>query len=209
LVCRFSCILLDLQFFLLLDDLLELFLAFGLQAVLHGVLASNFKLCAFVVNGLIKGEIEKPSGQCLGLKCNESLTCQGLNLNPGHFRGSILPLCSCGESRLLVSWRAGDRCGMTCNDEDHGRSRRPDAEDRGWSHKSDTRWPSDREVRWRYVQSVPCTWRRGAWVSWLSLKTKVDSLSVVWPQNHWDGLLVVWAQNRWRWFSSVWPQNRW
>jgi hypothetical protein len=28
--------------------------------------------------------------------------------------------------------------------------------------------------------------RRGAQVSWLSLKTKVDGLSVVWPQNHWD-----------------------
>jgi hypothetical protein len=27
----------------------------------------NFKLCAFVVNGLIKGEIEKPSCQFLGL----------------------------------------------------------------------------------------------------------------------------------------------
>jgi hypothetical protein len=27
------------------------------------------------------------------------------------------------------------------------------------------------------------------WVSWLSLKTKVDSLSVVWPQNYWDGFL--------------------
>jgi hypothetical protein len=24
-------------------------------------------------------------------------------------------------------------------------------------------------------------------VSWLSLKTKVDGLSMVWPQNHWDG----------------------
>jgi hypothetical protein len=24
---------------------------------------------------------------------------------------------------------------------------------------------------------------------WLSLKTKVDGLSVVWPQNHWDGFL--------------------
>jgi hypothetical protein len=27
----------------------------------------------------------------------------------------------------------------------------------------------------------------------LSLKTKVDVLSVVWPQNHWDGLSSVWA----------------
>jgi hypothetical protein len=33
----------------------------------HGVLDLNFKLCAFVVNGLIKGEIEKPSGLFLGL----------------------------------------------------------------------------------------------------------------------------------------------
>jgi hypothetical protein len=28
-----------------------------------------------------------------------------------------------------------------------------------------------------------------AQVSWLSLKTKVDGLSVVWPQNHWDSFL--------------------
>jgi hypothetical protein len=40
---------------------------FGLLAVLHVVLDSNFKLCAFVVNGFIKGENEKPSGQYLGL----------------------------------------------------------------------------------------------------------------------------------------------
>jgi hypothetical protein len=42
-------------------------LAFGHLAVLHGVLDSRFKLCAFVVNVLIKGEIEKSSGQFLGL----------------------------------------------------------------------------------------------------------------------------------------------
>jgi hypothetical protein len=42
-------------------------LAFGLLAVLHWVLYSNFKLCAFVINGLIKGEIVKPSDQFLGL----------------------------------------------------------------------------------------------------------------------------------------------
>jgi hypothetical protein len=28
--------------------------------------------------------------------------------------------------------------------------------------------------------------RRGAQVSWLSIKTKVDGLSAVWPKNHWD-----------------------
>jgi hypothetical protein len=47
--------------------LLSFSLVFGHLAVLHGVLDSNFKLCAFVVNGLIKGEIEKLSGQFLGL----------------------------------------------------------------------------------------------------------------------------------------------
>jgi hypothetical protein len=35
--------------------------------VLHGILDSNFKLFAFVVNELIKGEIEKPSDHFLGL----------------------------------------------------------------------------------------------------------------------------------------------
>jgi hypothetical protein len=42
-------------------------LVFDLLAVLYGVLNSNFKHCAFLVNGLIKGEIEKPSGQLLSL----------------------------------------------------------------------------------------------------------------------------------------------
>jgi hypothetical protein len=94
---------------------------------------------------------------------------------------------------LLVSWCAGGRCGMACSDVDHGRSRRPGAEDRGWSHGSGTRWPGDREVGWHHVRSAPCTWRRGARVSWLSLKTNVDGLSVVWPQNHRDGFSSVWA----------------
>jgi hypothetical protein len=65
---------------------------------------------------------------------------------------------------------------MTRSDEDYGRSRRPGAEDRGWLHRSDTQWPGDREVGWRRVRSAPCTWRRGAHISWLSLKIKVDGL---------------------------------
>jgi hypothetical protein len=72
---------------------------------------------------------------------------------------------SFGESRLLVSWCAGDRCDMTCSDEDRGRSRRPGAEDRGWSHRSGTRWLDGREVRWRRVRSAPGTWRLGAQIS--------------------------------------------
>jgi hypothetical protein len=68
---------------------------------------------------------------------------------------------------------------MTCSDEDRDRSRRHGAEDRGWLHRSGTRWSDDREVWWRRVRFVLCTWRRGARVSWLSLKTKVNGLSVV------------------------------
>jgi hypothetical protein len=78
---------------------------------------------------------------------------------------------SFGESCLLVSWCAGGRCGMACSDEDRGRSRRPGAEDRGWSHRSGTWWSGGREIRWRRVRSAPGTWRLGARVSWLSLKT--------------------------------------
>jgi hypothetical protein len=81
-----------------------------------------------------------------------------------------------GESRLLVSWCAGSRCSMACSDENCGRSRRPGAEDRGWSHMSGTRWPGGREVGWRHVRSASGMWRLGARVSWLSLKTKVDVL---------------------------------
>jgi hypothetical protein len=48
---------------------------------------------------------------------------------------------------LLVSWCAGGKYGMACSDDDDGKSRRSDAEDRGWSHRSGTQWPGDREVR--------------------------------------------------------------
>jgi hypothetical protein len=46
--------------------------------------------------------------------------------------------CSCGESRLLVSWYADDRCGMAGSDKNCGRNRIASAEDRGWSHRSGT-----------------------------------------------------------------------
>jgi hypothetical protein len=36
---------------------------------------------------------------------------------------------------------------MACSDEDHGRSKRLGAEEYGWSHRLDTRWLGDREVR--------------------------------------------------------------
>jgi hypothetical protein len=62
---RAFCWLLRFSFFEM--NFLSFSWLFGLPVVLHGVLDSNFKLCAFVVNGLIKGEIEKPCGQSLGL----------------------------------------------------------------------------------------------------------------------------------------------
>jgi hypothetical protein len=49
------------------------------------------------------------------------------------------------------------------------------------------------QVSWRCVRSALCTWRGGARISWLSLKTKVNGLLVVWPQNHWNDFSSVWA----------------
>jgi hypothetical protein len=37
------------------------------------------------------------------------------------------------ESCLLVSWFVRDRCDMAGSNEDLGRSRRPGADDQGWS----------------------------------------------------------------------------
>jgi hypothetical protein len=82
-----------------------------------------------------------------------------------EFESRIVSFCfsfifdSFGESCLLVLRCAGGKCGMTCIDEDRDRSRRPGAEDRGWSHRSSTRWPGNREVGWYCVRSAPCTWR--------------------------------------------------
>jgi hypothetical protein len=99
-----------------------------------------------------------------------------------EFESRIVSFCfsfiflSFRESRLLVLWYAGGMRGLACNDEDRGRSRRPGAEDRGWSHRSGTQWPDGREVGWRRVRSAPGMWRLGGRVSWLSLETEVDGL---------------------------------
>jgi hypothetical protein len=58
------------------------------------------------------------------------LTWQGLNSNLRQFRFIFsFTFVSFGESRWLVSWCAGGRCGMVCSDKDCGRSRRPGEED--------------------------------------------------------------------------------
>jgi hypothetical protein len=64
-------------------------------------------------------------------------------LNPGQFVYFTFILILFVESCLLVSWCADGRYNMACIDEDRGKSRRPGAEDREWSHRSDTWWPGD------------------------------------------------------------------
>jgi hypothetical protein len=55
---------------------------------------------------ILSKSVEKPNGQYLGLICDESLTCQGLNLNLGHFCGSML--------LPLLMWRITFACLMVC-----------------------------------------------------------------------------------------------
>jgi hypothetical protein len=146
--------------------------------------------------------------------CDKSLTWRCLNSNLRHFGCFTFILVSCGESCLLVSLCAGGRGGMTCSDEDCGRSRRPGAEDRRWSHRLGTRWPGDREVEWRRVRSAPYTWRWEAWVSWLSLKSKIDGFLWFILKIGGDGFpglnlktsssdLVIWVSKSSRWFFGL------
>jgi hypothetical protein len=132
--------------------------------------------------------VEKLSGQFLDLIVM-SHWLGGFEFEFGTVRLFYLYHLFVGESRLLISWCVGGRCYMTGSDDDCDRSRRHGVEEQGWSHRSGTQWSSNREVRWWCVRSAPCMWRWRAWVSWLSLKTKVDDLSMVWHQNHWDGFL--------------------
>jgi hypothetical protein len=109
----------------------------------------------------------------------------GLNLNSGSFNGFTLIFASCRESCLLVSWCAGDRCDTAGSDNDRGWRRRPAVEDQGWS--STGRVFSGRMIGRSGDVVCGLHHTRGVRVSWLSLKTKVISLLVVWPQNHWVG----------------------
>jgi hypothetical protein len=132
---------------------------------------------------------EKPSDQYLDLICDESLTCWGLNLNSGYFDNFTFILVSCGESCLLVSWCTGGRCNMTGSDEDRSRSRKSGAENWEWSSKG---WMlGDRTIGWHRVRFVPYTWKWGARVSWLCLKTKVGFSSLGLKTGSFG--LVIWA----------------
>jgi hypothetical protein len=69
---------------------------------------------------------------------DESLTCRGLNSNLGWFVCFTFIIVWFEEPCLLVSLCAGDRCNMIGSDKDRGRSKRPGADDWGWSHRSGT-----------------------------------------------------------------------
>jgi hypothetical protein len=58
---------------------------------------------------------------------------------------------------LVVSWCASSKCGMIDSDEDLCRSRRPDADDRGWS--STCRVQGGRTIGW--LGDVMCDLYRG------------------------------------------------
>jgi hypothetical protein len=63
------------------------FLGFlGLLAVLHGVLDSNVKLCAFCCQWTRQGGDWQTKWSVPWFNCDESLTLRGLNSNPGRFR---------------------------------------------------------------------------------------------------------------------------
>jgi hypothetical protein len=95
---------------------------------------------------------------------------------------------------------------MTCSDEDRGTSRRPVTEDRGWSHRSGTRWPSG-----RVAPSAVCTWH---------VETRSTSFLVE-PQNQggggFPGLglktgssgLVIWASKSPRRFFGLALKTKW
>jgi hypothetical protein len=89
---------------------------------------------------------KKPSDQYLGLICDESLTCRGLNSNLGHFGSFTLILvhvenCVClsrGVQVAGVAWRAATR--IMAGVEDLVQ-RTGDGQ-----AQAGTRWPSDRKV---------------------------------------------------------------
>jgi hypothetical protein len=64
--------LLVMRFFLLIDDLLELFFGFWSSSCASCGLGFEIQtLCLCVINVLIKWKIEKPSSQYLNLICDE------------------------------------------------------------------------------------------------------------------------------------------
>jgi hypothetical protein len=92
------------------------------------------KFVFFVVNGLIKGDIEKSSGQFICFSVMSHWHVEFWIWIRDIFVVLYFYLYLCGESRLLVSWCVSSRCGMAGSDKDLGRSRRPGEEEQRWSN---------------------------------------------------------------------------
>jgi hypothetical protein len=131
--CHFSCHLLVLRFFLLLDDPLKLFFGFWSSSYASWGLGFEIQtLCFLLLMHSSRGRLRNQMVSTL------VWLWWVIDLPLFEFEFRIFQLfypiiCSCGESRLLVSWYVGNRCNMAGSDEDLGRSRRPAAEDWGWS----------------------------------------------------------------------------
>jgi hypothetical protein len=126
----------------------------------------------------------------------------------------------CGETGLLVSWCAGDRCGMVGSDEDRGSSRRLGVGDWGWSN-------TGRVLSGRTIERSGDTMcglhsaQGDGEREFLCLATKSWSVSFpVWASNrqlrfgdlaHKIITSVSWfgPQNQAGYGLSVAPQNRW
>jgi hypothetical protein len=204
---------------------------FSLLDVLHGVLDSNFKLCVLVVNRLIKGEIEKPSGQFLGLiVMSHWLGEIWIQIRDGSV---VLPLSFVRlENRVCMSrgvqvagaaWRAAMRIMVGVGDlmqrtEDDrtgqvlsGRTikRLGDAvcglhHARGDEERGFLGWASK-------LRLTVCQWfgLKTTGTVFFGLTSKsVAMVSSIWPQNWWQRLLC-WASKP-RWWRVFWfgPQNR-
>jgi hypothetical protein len=100
--CRFSCHLLVLWFFLLLDDSLEFFFGFWSSSYASWGLDSRFKLCAFCCQCTYQGGDSETKLSVPWFDCDESLTCHGLNSNLGYF-GSFTILYVHVENRVCLS----------------------------------------------------------------------------------------------------------
>jgi hypothetical protein len=110
----------------------------------------------------------------------------------GTFQLFYLYLCFLfEESYLFISLCAGGRCGMTDSNEDHGRSRRLSAEDRWWSSTDRILGGQMIERSGDTVCSLYHAWgdEEHVFLGGIS-KPKINRLSVVWLQNHWDSLCL-------------------
>jgi hypothetical protein len=95
---------------------------------------------------------------------------------------------------LLISWCAGDSCDMACSDEDHGRSRRPGVDNRGWSN-------TGRLLGGRTIESL------GDAVCGLHCEMRSESF-LVWPQNQGRRFVSDLASKQLGRISRFRPQNR-